>query len=119
MPHWTIQFLPHWTVTRVEIAVLEILLSQGYCTPDVKCFNLSLNFQARRVEKMDHFFGCVAMLMSRHLRMAVGHSLEDLVEFFERYSAGNSYQGGSNAPLPILHQPIVIRLVSIIILSET
>ena len=62
---------------------------------------------------MDRFFGCVAILMSRHLRLAVGLSLEDLVAFFEQYLEGSRYEGGLEAPVSTLGQPIVIRLVSI------
>eukprot|EP00795_Rhopilema_esculentum_P000293 gene293-9945_t len=64
-----------------------------------------------RIEKMDHFFGCVAMLMSRHLRLAVSHTLEDLVAFFEQYSEGSYYEGGAETPISTLGQPIIIRLV--------
>ena len=60
---------------------------------------------------MDHFFGCVAMLMSRHLRLAVSHTLEDLVAFFEQYSEGSYYEGGAETPISTLGQPIIIRLV--------
>ena len=69
-------------------------------------------FQSRRIEKMDHFFGCLATLMSRHLRLAVGLSLDDLVTFFEQYSDGSSYEGGAETPVSTLGQPIIIRLVS-------
>ncbi len=53
--------------------------------------------------------------MSGHLRMTVRESLNDLVSFFEQYSDGNSYNGGLDAPLSTLRQPIVIKLVSSII----
>ena len=61
---------------------------------------------------MDRFFGCVSTLMAKHLRMVVELSLNDLVAFMERYSAGNAYSGITDVPLPVLGQPIIINLVS-------
>eukprot|EP00794_Sanderia_malayensis_P006878 gene6878-7653_t len=63
-----------------------------------------------RVEKLDRFFNCVATLMSGHLRMTVGESLNDLVAFFEQYSAGNSYTAGEEVLVSSLQQPILIRI---------
>ena len=52
--------------------------------------------------------------MSRHLRLAVGLSLDALVTFFEQYLEGSSYEGGLETPISTLGQPIIIRLVSVL-----
>uniref|UniRef100_A0A8C5PIE1 AAA+ ATPase domain-containing protein n=1 Tax=Leptobrachium leishanense TaxID=445787 RepID=A0A8C5PIE1_9ANUR len=46
-----------------------------------------------RRKKMDHFFCCLATLMSNLLRKIVEASLVDLVEMIETYSKGNQYEG--------------------------
>lgn len=42
---------------------------------------------------MDHFFNCVASLMSGLLRRCVETSLQDLVDLVECYHDGNLYEG--------------------------
>ncbi|XP_067685210.1 dynein axonemal heavy chain 3-like [Haliotis asinina] len=46
-----------------------------------------------RMEKMDHFFGSVASLMSNLLRSCVANSISDLVDLVEEYADGNIYDG--------------------------
>ena len=42
---------------------------------------------------LDHFFQTIATLMSNMLREAVASSLDLLVAYIERYSAGNHFDG--------------------------
>ncbi|XP_059151071.1 dynein axonemal heavy chain 3-like [Physella acuta] len=46
-----------------------------------------------RIQMMDHFFNCVASLMSGLLRKCVETSLQDLVDLVECYHDGNLYEG--------------------------
>ncbi|KAK7495478.1 hypothetical protein BaRGS_00013176, partial [Batillaria attramentaria] len=46
-----------------------------------------------RMDRMDHFFGSVASLMSNLLRQCVGNSIMDLVHLVEEYYQGNAYEG--------------------------
>ena len=64
---------------------------------------------------MDHFFDCVATLMSNNLRCLVESSLDDLVSMFDVYKTGNNFDGEFKRGLPVLPQPIIINVVSIII----
>ena len=62
---------------------------------------------------MDHFFDCVATLMSNNLRCLVEHSLDDLVSIFEIYKTGNMFDGEYERGLPVMPQPIIINVVSV------
>ncbi|KAG2469298.1 DYH7 protein, partial [Polypterus senegalus] len=46
-----------------------------------------------RMRRMNHFFRCVATLMSSLLRELVTNSLLELVEWLEQYHLGNNYDG--------------------------
>ena len=52
--------------------------------------------QGERLEKLDHFFGSVASLMSNLLRRCVRASIMDLVHLVEEYWEGNAYDGCYN-----------------------
>ncbi|XP_076448252.1 dynein axonemal heavy chain 3-like [Babylonia areolata] len=63
-----------------------------------------------RLEKMDHFFGSVASLMSNLLRRCVRASIMDLVHLVEEYSHGNAFDGDysilSGLALPSVQHPV-------------
>ncbi|XP_043569115.1 dynein axonemal heavy chain 3-like [Chiloscyllium plagiosum] len=64
-----------------------------------------------RMVKMDHFFGSVATLTSNLLRSIVEGSLQELVQIFEVYQQGNSYEGDyptDSLGLPVKPHPIII-----------
>ncbi|KAL8585021.1 Dynein heavy chain 3, axonemal [Nucella lapillus] len=44
-------------------------------------------------EQVEKFFACVAALMSQHLRCLILHSMDDFLDFFRRYQAGNDFEG--------------------------
>ena len=60
---------------------------------------------------MDHFFACVACLMSRNVRSAVYSSVGDLLQFIEMYKRGNDFTGQFERSLPLLPQPILLTVV--------
>ena len=68
------------------------------------------------MERMDHFFGSVASLMSNLLRSCVENSMYDLVYLLEEYSEGNAYDGTydilAGLALPELINPVILFLVS-------
>ncbi|XP_078276213.1 dynein axonemal heavy chain 3-like [Rhinoraja longicauda] len=64
-----------------------------------------------RMKRMDHFFASVATLMSNLLRSIVEASLTELVHMFEKYRAGNRYEGQyptDTLGLPVKPHPIII-----------
>ncbi|PVD24893.1 hypothetical protein C0Q70_15383 [Pomacea canaliculata] len=67
-----------------------------------------------RMNKLDHFFGSVASLMSILLRRCVQASIEDLVSFVEEYDSGNAYDGTytmtSSLALPSRGHPVSLFL---------
>ncbi len=68
------------------------------------------------MNKMDHFFGCVASLMSILLRSCVANSIYDLVDLVEEYADGNSYDVVYNIfqglALPQKIHPVTFFMVS-------
>ena len=73
-------------------------------------------FKEDRVEKMDHFFNCVATLMSNLLRSCVINSITDLIDLVEEYFEGNEYEGQytifKDLALPQKIHPVKFFLVS-------
>lgn len=71
------------------------------------------------MNKLDHFFGSVASLMSILLRRCVQASIEDLVSFVEEYDSGNAYDGTytmtSSLALPSRGHPVSLFLVSVLV----
>lgn len=72
--------------------------------------------QDLRMDKMDHFFGCVASLMSNLLRSCVQNSISDLIDLMEEYLDGNTYEGTYNIfrglALPEKIHPVKFFMVS-------
>ncbi|CAH1783206.1 unnamed protein product, partial [Owenia fusiformis] len=70
--------------------------------------------QQCRIQKMDHFFGSVASLMSNLLRSCVEKSIHDLVDLVEDYCNGNKYEGVYNIfsglALPMKYHPVTFFL---------
>ncbi|XP_055958183.1 dynein axonemal heavy chain 3 [Patella vulgata] len=71
--------------------------------------------QDLRMDKMDHFFGSVASLMSNLLRQCVKNSIYDLVDLVEEYCHGNSYDGVydifTGMALPTMIHPVTIFML--------
>ncbi|ESO88893.1 hypothetical protein LOTGIDRAFT_125424 [Lottia gigantea] len=67
------------------------------------------------MDKMDHFFGSVASLMSVLLRQCVKNSIYDLVDIIEKYYEGNRYEESydifSGLALPTLIHPVTIFML--------
>ncbi|XP_048589777.1 dynein axonemal heavy chain 3-like isoform X2 [Nematostella vectensis] len=64
-----------------------------------------------RVQMMDHFFACVASLMSNNLRSCVYASIEDLLSFIGAYHHGNDFEGEFARGLPVKPQPILLTVI--------
>ena len=68
------------------------------------------------MDRMDHYFNCIASLMSNLLRSCVENSIMDLVDLLEEYSAGNQYEGEygifKGLALPHMIHPVTVFMVS-------
>jgi hypothetical protein len=52
--------------------------------------------------------------MSNNLRCLVERSLDDLVSIFDVYKTGNKFDGEYERGLPVMPQPIIINVVSVV-----